>query len=164
MSAITLANMSALLPPNMRHLIQLPLSPIISPLSPSYRSPDGCPLLPARSSPRFDSYSTDKTHRYSTDPCAAKTLAQQRRQLENEEFALLSRELPLARAISGQHIDKVGGYCNLRVSVLQTTMVRLSVAHIKLHKNLQFPKGAEARHGERYWDSHQLEVPGYSNR
>ncbi|CAP30464.1 Protein CBG11505 [Caenorhabditis briggsae] len=46
--------------------------------------------------------------------------AQQRRQMENFEFSQLAKELPLARAISGQHIDK-------------TTMVRLATAYIKLY-------------------------------
>lgn len=36
-----------------------------------------------------------------------KTIAQQRRFLENIEFERLSIELPIARAISGMHIDKV---------------------------------------------------------
>ncbi|PIO65579.1 hypothetical protein TELCIR_12741 [Teladorsagia circumcincta] len=41
--------------------------------------------------------------------------------MENDEFSNLARELPLARAISGQHIDK-------------TTMVRLALSYIRLHK------------------------------
>uniref|UniRef100_A0A8R1HFZ7 Helix-loop-helix 34 n=1 Tax=Caenorhabditis japonica TaxID=281687 RepID=A0A8R1HFZ7_CAEJA len=49
----------------------------------------------------------------------SKSQAQQRRQMENFEFSQLAKELPLARAISGQHIDK-------------TTMVRLATAYIKL--------------------------------
>ncbi|VDK47546.1 unnamed protein product [Anisakis simplex] len=42
-----------------------------------------------------------------------RTVAQQRRMLENVEFEKLSAELPIARAISGQHIDKV---CLIRCS------------------------------------------------
>ncbi|EPB75103.1 hypothetical protein ANCCEY_05826 [Ancylostoma ceylanicum] len=51
----------------------------------------------------------------------SRTLAQHRRHMENGEFSNLARELPLARAITGQHIDK-------------TTMVRLALSYIKLHK------------------------------
>ncbi|KAK5972712.1 PAS domain-containing protein, partial [Trichostrongylus colubriformis] len=51
----------------------------------------------------------------------SRTLAQHRRLLENDEFSNLAKELPLARAITGQHIDK-------------TTMVRLALSYIKLHK------------------------------
>ncbi|CAB3397646.1 unnamed protein product [Caenorhabditis bovis] len=57
----------------------------------------------------------------STRARQSKSQAQQRRQLENFEFSQLAHELPLARAISGQHIDK-------------TTMVRLALSYIKLNK------------------------------
>ncbi|EYC01136.1 hypothetical protein Y032_0110g185 [Ancylostoma ceylanicum] len=46
--------------------------------------------------------------------------------MENGEFSNLARELPLARAITGQHIDK-------------TTMVRLALSYIKLHKVIPSP-------------------------
>ncbi|VDM53822.1 unnamed protein product [Angiostrongylus costaricensis] len=52
------------------------------------------------------------------------TLAQHRRLLENGEFSNLAKELPLARAITGQHIDK-------------TTMVRLALSYIKLHRSIR---------------------------
>ncbi|KJH45178.1 Helix-loop-helix 34 family protein [Dictyocaulus viviparus] len=50
-----------------------------------------------------------------------RSLAKHRRSLENGEFSNLANVLPLSRAITGQHIDK-------------TTMVRLALSYIKLHK------------------------------
>lgn len=44
-----------------------------------------------------------------------RTVAQQRRFLENIEFEKLSAELPIARAISGQHIDKVSSHLTISV-------------------------------------------------
>uniref|UniRef100_A0A0N4XBD0 BHLH domain-containing protein n=1 Tax=Haemonchus placei TaxID=6290 RepID=A0A0N4XBD0_HAEPC len=73
-----------------------------------------------------------------------RTLAQHRRLLENDEFSNLARELPLARAITGQHIDK-------------TTMIRLALSYIKLHKVIPSvtPSIFDYDH---YWASNLLEV------
>ncbi|KAK6755461.1 hypothetical protein RB195_014058 [Necator americanus] len=64
--------------------------------------------------------------------------------MENGEFSNLAKELPLARAITGQHIDK-------------TTMVRLALSYIKLHKVIP----SRARSGFDYdhcWSSNLLEL------
>ncbi|ETN74541.1 hypothetical protein NECAME_12921 [Necator americanus] len=74
----------------------------------------------------------------------SRTLAQHRRHMENGEFSNLAKELPLARAITGQHIDK-------------TTMVRLALSYIKLHKVIP----SRARSGFDYdhcWSSNLLEL------
>uniref|UniRef100_A0A7I4YTF2 CBN-HLH-34 protein n=1 Tax=Haemonchus contortus TaxID=6289 RepID=A0A7I4YTF2_HAECO len=74
----------------------------------------------------------------------SKTLAQHRRLLENDEFSNLARVLPLARAITGQHIDK-------------TTMIRLALSYIKLHKVIPSvtPSIFDYDH---YWASNLLEL------
>ncbi|CAI5451003.1 unnamed protein product [Caenorhabditis angaria] len=75
---------------------------------------------------------------------ATKSQAQQRRQLENFEFSQLAKELPLARAISDQHIDK-------------TTMVRLATSYIKLHEIFTSPNKGYYCH-DSYWTSNHLEL------
>ncbi|MFH4983560.1 hypothetical protein AB6A40_010269 [Gnathostoma spinigerum] len=58
-----------------------------------------------------------------TQPRKQRSLAQQRRMMENIEFEKLSAELPIARAISGQHIDK-------------TSVVRLAATFVRLNDYL----------------------------
>ncbi|KAJ1361175.1 hypothetical protein KIN20_020368 [Parelaphostrongylus tenuis] len=72
------------------------------------------------------------------------TLAQHRRLLENGEFSNLAKELPLARAITGQHIDK-------------TTMVRLALSYIKLHRSIRSTV-CDAIDYDRCWTNSLLEL------
>ncbi|KAE9416720.1 hypothetical protein Angca_004346, partial [Angiostrongylus cantonensis] len=72
------------------------------------------------------------------------TLAQHRRLLENGEFSNLAKELPLARAITGQHIDK-------------TTMVRLALSYIKLHRSIRSTVCGAIDY-DRFWTNSLLEL------
>lgn len=70
--------------------------------------------------------------------------------MENFEFSQLAKELPLARAISGQHIDK-------------TTMVRLATAYIKLYnifgQSRRAYTSADYYYGsDSLWTSNHLDV------
>uniref|UniRef100_A0A1I7ZC42 PAS domain-containing protein n=1 Tax=Steinernema glaseri TaxID=37863 RepID=A0A1I7ZC42_9BILA len=81
-------------------------------------------------------------------PTAAsgRSVAQYRRQMENAEFEQLSAQLPIARAISGQHIDKTS------VVRLASTFMRLSRAVAGLWE------ASKADPVQRHWNSQLLEI------
>ncbi|VDM39944.1 unnamed protein product [Toxocara canis] len=105
------------------------------------------------------SVKSDSRRRRSTTtpvPSHQRTVAQQRRFLENVEFDKLSAELPIARAISGQHIDK-------------TSVVRLASTFIRLHECISGVNASVGCYGTRItpstWDTSMLdEIPGLPGR
>ncbi|KHN88264.1 Helix-loop-helix 34 [Toxocara canis] len=98
------------------------------------------------------SVESDSRRRRSTTtpvPSHQRTVAQQRRFLENVEFDKLSAELPIARAISGQHIDK-------------TSVVRLASTFIRLHECISGVNASVGCYGTRItpstWDTSMLDI------
>ncbi|TMS40103.1 hypothetical protein L596_006525 [Steinernema carpocapsae] len=77
---------------------------------------------------------------------SGKNVAQYRRQMENAEFEHLSAQLPIARAISGQHIDK-------------TSVVRLASTFMRLTQAMaDVPKASKETSVDRFWNAQLLEV------